>query len=231
MSDLVKSHVIPKFFFRKIKEGRGFYHQLSPNPDTPRKKGQTEPQERLFCKNCDTVTLRDGESYLADVLFETGNLHTLPSPGSINLDRLNYGRIQRCLLSILWRMSLSIQDYFKFVQLDNIHSNRIRNCILNGECFSEAEYSIMCTIPLIDGKSYSDWMLTPCFVETDGNTVYQCLMAGFLFTFIVGSVSLPDDEQKFRLKESGTWTIRRMELATIPWLFEYFSDAVNRTTN
>lgn len=136
-TDLVKSHVIPKFIFRKIKEGKGSYHQISPNPATPRRKRQTELQEPIFCRHCDTVTLRVGEAYLANVLFEKGRLHNVERPGPLNLSGLDYGKVQRCLLSLLWRMSLSHNNYFSLVQLSSNHSTRIRICILESGTFSE----------------------------------------------------------------------------------------------
>lgn len=227
-SDLVKSHVIPKFIFRKIKEGKESYHKISPNPSFVRRKGQEELDERIFCRHCDTVTLRSNESYFANLFFEKGNLHEKIQPGGdhLVLDRIDYGKIQRCLLSILWRMSLAKAEYFNFVQLDDKNSEEIRNCLLSRDAFPETAYPIICTIPTIKGQSYSDWMATPYFADVNGNTVYHCLIAGFFFSFFIGGTPLPEFVTKLTLRNNGTWVINQRDLKDIPSLYEFFAKSI-----
>ena len=223
-TELVKSHIIPKFNFRKLKPGGRSYHMLSLDSVIPTRKGQSELRERLLCKNCDNVILRDGEAYLSNLLFGENGLNKIEGEGAWMLTRLDYGRIQKCLLSILWRMSLSTHEFFRFIQLGEHDSTKLRISILNSNPLPELEYPLTCVVPLIEGKFHSDWMLTPHFIEVDGNQIYHCLIAGYFFSFVVGTAPISPAIRQIVLKENGAWSILRSEVRNMPMLYELFSN-------
>lgn len=227
---LVSSHVIPKFNFRQIKNGNGQYHVLSPDPKAPRRKDQTELREPLLCKYCDTVVVRDGETYLSKLLYgepgTTGITRAINGePAVWTLTNLDFGKVQRALISILWRMHVSKQDFFKQVDLGPKHSEAIRVSILNQTPVGQFDYPVSCAMPLLDGKHYTDILATPDVLRADGNRIYRCLISGFVFSFVIGSAELAVWLRPFVLQEDGTWPIMRDELEKMPAFYEPFARA------
>lgn len=227
---LVLSHIIPKFKFRKIKGKSGQYHVLSANPAAPRRKDQKEFVEPLLCEHCDNVVINDGEKYLAKLLFgEPGAVGVADAiqggTGLWNIE-VDFGRVQRALFSILWRMDVSSQEIFKMVDLGPKHSEALRRSILTGIPLDASAYPISCAMPLLDGTHYSDVMATPHVHRTDNNRFYVCLIAGFVFSFVIGSAGLPPFLRDFILREDGTMPIARDELSRMPALYDVFVQAI-----
>lgn len=224
---LVMSHVIPKFNFRQIKNGSGQYHVLSPDPAVSPRKGQAELQEPLLCKDCDTVVVRDGETYLAKLLYgepgTTGITRAINGgPAVWTLTHLDFGRVQRALLSILWRMHVSKQDFFKQVDLGPKHAEALRVSTLNKTPVGQFDYPVSCAMPLLGGKHYTDVLAIPDVLRADGNRIYRCLISGFVFSFVIGSAGLATWLRPFVLREDGTWPIMRDELEKMPAFYEPF---------
>lgn len=227
---LVKSHVIPKFNFRQIKAaaGGGQYHKMPLDSLLPRSRGQDELQERLLCLKCDTVILREGEANLADLLFGDRGITKmeLHGEGAWTISGLNFGLLQHALLSILWRMHISSLDFFRGINLSCEWSETLRLSILNRKPLGEFFIPVTCTIPLLYGDHHIDWMLTPYSNETEEGVVVVCLVAGFVFSYVLDIVSPPEYVIPFILRENGTWTIIRSDLAKLPQLHSYFNQMV-----
>jgi len=158
-------------------------------------KARPNCRNPFLCKYCDTVVVRDGETYLSKLLYG--------KPGAIGITRaingepavwtptnFDFGRVQRALPSILWRMHVSEQDFFKQVDLGPKHSEAIRVSILNQTPVGQFHYPVSCAMPLLDGKHYTDILAKPDVLRTDGNRIYRCLISGFVFSFVIGSAEL-----------------------------------------
>jgi hypothetical protein len=64
-----------------------------------------------------------------------------------------------------------------------------------------------------------DWILPPDFARVNGNRVYRCLIAGLLFTFIIGTAPL-DARYKPLILRQNQWPIMKAKVEEIPFLFD-----------
>ncbi len=64
-------------------------------------------------------------------------------------------------------------------------------------------------------------MLRPDFKRGFGNRIYRCLIAGYLFTFFVGSARLERNLAALALSET-VWPILKADVTEIPFLREAF---------
>jgi len=220
---LVNSHVIPDFNFKPLKEKEGRFYVLSPDPEKKERKLQRGFTERLLCAECDNVRLGRNETYFAKAL-ERG-----PWPRTTVTNRLiifrdhDYKRTKNCLLSILWRMSISSLELFKDVSLGPKHEEVLRLGLLNDREFAEDEYPISVTAPLIDGKHYADLILQPDSTRIDGNRVYRCVISGLIYTYYVGSGRLDQDLKLLTLRHAE-FPIVKAEVREIPFLAQAFRE-------
>ncbi len=129
----------------------------------------------------------------------------------------DYRRVKNALLSILWRMSLAQDEYFKDVSLGPRHEERLRQVLLNDLMLDENEYAVGLTVPYIDGKHYADWIMPPDFTRLGHNRLYRSLISGLLFTFDVGSAPPDVIIQPLILRETQ-WPILKAEVQEIPFL-------------
>lgn len=228
---LVKSHIIPKFFWKQLKEKYGHYNILSEN-NFDNKKYQKDLTENLFCEHCDTVILSRNEKYLADFLFNKEfefRYETISKSFSI-IYNLDYKLIKIGLLSILWRMSLSNYDIFKLVKLGDKHNEIIRRYIINNEDVKEDIYPIFFTVPLMQGKYYKDFILQPEGYRENGNIYYRCILGGFIFIFVVGSSRITSLDNLMTIKENGSWVVLFIEIDEINFLKNFLGN-VSKTLN
>ena len=221
--ELIRSHIIPKFHWKRLKEKEGFFHILSIDPAKGEKREQREITENLLCSKCDTVILQKNEEHLARVLYGGRRIVFKNEGRFLHLSGFDYVKVKNALLSILWRMSHSSHPYFEEIELGHKHTERIRRIVLNAEKVSESEYPILLTVPLLGGKHYGDWLLPPDFIRCEGNRVYRCLISGFLFGFPVGSAGIPNEWGKLNLKAEGSWCVIMAQVSEIPFLADLCS--------
>lgn len=203
------SHIIPNFQIRMLKRSEIRYYEVSTDPnvkDQPKQRGFTE---RLFCAKCDNVLLQRNEDYFARIL------KSRPLPNTEKTERLlvirdhDYKRTKNFLLSVLWRMSISSLGIFQAVSLGEKHEEAIRVRLLFDQEFDESEYPIIITAPFINGRFHSDLILQPDCIREGGNRVYRAVIAGLLYSFVVGSVKIDSELPGLGLTKDALVIIRK----------------------
>jgi len=216
---LVGSHIIPNFQFKPLKEKDGYFLILSTDPAKKEIKRQKGITEHLLCAECDNVRLSRYEDHVAKVLFGGHPLHGHYTDRLHVISGYDYKKLKNGLLSILWRMSVAQDPYFASVDLGPKHEKRLADVILNDVMLPEEEYPLMLAAPFIQGAVLGDWILPPDFARVHGNRVYRCLIAGLLFTFIVGSAPL-DASYKPLILRQNQWPIIKAKVEEIPFLLD-----------
>lgn len=215
--DLVQSHIIPAFQFKPLKKGDGRYYELSTNPAEKERPGQRGFTEKMLCAECDNVRIQRNEDYFAR-LWNRGPLEAPQQHGRFLIFRdYEYKRVKNCLLSILWRMSLSTHEAFGAVSLGEKHEEILRAGLLADREFAENEYAVTVTTPFFEGEFFEDFILPPDSHRMDGNRLYRCVIAGMLYTFVVGSARIAPALLAMSLRKDE-FPIARMEVKDIPFL-------------
>jgi hypothetical protein len=154
------------------------------------------------------------------ILLTRSGLEVWPSSDRLHVvSGYDYKKVKNGLLSILWRMSVAKDPYFAEVDLGAKHEKRIADVILNDTALPEEEYPVLLTAPFFDGVGLGNWFLPPDFTRAYGNRVYRCLIAGLLFTFIVGSVPVHFTYKPVILRQ-GQWPIIKAKIQEIPFLLD-----------
>ncbi len=216
---LVDSDIIPKFHYKTVKEVEGRFYVLSTDPSKKVIPKQKTITEHLLCRRCDNERLSRYEKHLEEVLFGGYPLEAEHAEPVVVIKGYDYKMVKNCLLSILWRMSLSTDVFFSKVSLGDKHEERLRVTLLNDVELPEEEYPIYAVAPYFDGSNPSDVIMEPDFTRIDGNRVYRCLISGLIFAFFVGSAPLGNVEKSLILR-SKCWPIGRARVEDIPFLYE-----------
>lgn len=219
ITTLVDSHIIPKFHLKPLKEAEGHFYIISSDPTKPELKEQKGVTEHLLCTKCDTERVQRNEEHLARVIFGGYPLDGKQDSRVLRVTGYNYQKVKNGLLSVLWRMSITSDDYFKAVKLGPKHEENIRQALLLDSKFGEEEYPILLTAPFFEGNFLGDWILPPDPARVGHNRVYRCLISGLLFTFFVGSAPLDEKIRPLILREKE-WPIIRANVNEIPFLLD-----------
>lgn len=223
---LVKSHIIPKFMFKKMKdEDKVFYHIVHniDNNDQKIKKTQIEDYDKnILCENCDNKVLGGiYESYAQKALYG-GQLPAEVSPKCINYKNpqdglefsicknFDYKKIKNFYLSILWRASITDRPFFNEVNLGSKHEERIREILLNNEKVSKEEYPIIMTSFMRTDNTLENLIGQPKRIKTmSGLNGYIFLIDSLQFIIFVNSNEhkLPDTIKKISLSEEEITTL------------------------
>lgn len=217
---LVKSHIIPKFMFKKMKDENNVFHEVTYDFKTNHsksKKTQIEDFDKnILCESCDNKILGGiYESYAQKAIYG-GELPAEVSPDCKNYKNPNdgaeysictnidYKKIKNFYLSILWRASITDRPFFKEINLGAKHEERLRQILLNNELVSEDEYPILITSFMRTENSLENLIAQPRRIKTQsGLNGYVFLMDSLQFITYVNSAEhkLTETIKKFSLKK------------------------------
>ena len=114
---LQQSHIIPEFFYKYIYTNDHKFVVVSEDNENKTKIQQKGFREELFCHDCEellsakeTITAK----FFNDIISKNyTNLNAKEISNNILLiEKYNYNEIKKCLLSILWRASISGREEF-----------------------------------------------------------------------------------------------------------------------
>lgn len=218
---LVKSHIISEFLYTPMyDEKTNRYFVISSDAKVPDRTRQIGIYERLLCAECDGKLLGRLEDYAAKVLRGGTRVEYAQVGNELRLHGVDYAKLKLFYLSLLWRMSISTQPFFKEVALGP-HEESIRKMILEGRPGEVDEYGVLCAAPLFDAQHLGDWIMPPDKVRAYGRTVYRCLIGGLLYSFFVGKGELPKPLVERLIQKDGSWSIIREKIERIKFLADW----------
>jgi hypothetical protein len=218
-TDFVDSHIVPRFFWKRIKDN-GQYELTSAATGTS-KKAQKEYKEKLLCKNCDNVVLREYESHLAKLIYIDQEGETAHSKNALHLKGLSYHMLKRSILSIAWRMHHSGLEPYKKISLNDQHEHLIRSYLRKEIELKEDEFPLLIAAPLIDGEGATRFMLTPFTTHFDDMTpILHITLQGMIFSIFLDESFSHPKVQNLILKEDGSLVIPKADILRFPFIRE-----------
>jgi hypothetical protein len=195
---LKKSHIAPNFLYKELKDEDNSFIKAKLDTVTSQKAytGLFEPD--ILCQNCDNVVLGQLETYAYDVLY-TGKIKGFSMKNEITPDGVewvfcegvDYRKFKLFLLSLLWRFSISSNDFYRFVDLGK-HEETIRKMILNGDAGEVLEFP--CSVNSY--RKHTDLpfeiISQPMKHRHNNGICYSVIMGGLLYTFYVSNNLIPD---------------------------------------
>jgi len=218
---LSKSHIIPDFMYKELYDEKHRF-LFTTNLDLKEKKEnlkhlQTGIYEgNILCRNCDNVILGSLERYTANFLYAE-NISKEKSPLLIpqidlkgnrffKVSNADYSKFKLFFLSILWRSSISTNEFFKEIQL-GIHEQIIRKMIIENQPGNIGDYPVI--ISIIDQSSTSpkDYIGQPRLTKYSGHRIALFWTSSLLFGVLISSHKKPSELIDMALNPSGDFLL------------------------
>ena len=201
-SRLQISHIVPEFLFRPMYDEQHRFHVLDTQTDLRTWRMQKGIKERMLCAECEQ-RLSKYEHYTAAMLRGNTTIRAQSSNTHVFISGIDYRLLKLCLLSILWRASVTKQEFFKLVKLGP-HEEKVRKMIVEERPGTAAEYGCIVAFTTLDGESLADTMFNPEPMRWAGRRFYKFYFASAVWTFYCDSRPAPEHLRRRFLQENGT---------------------------
>jgi hypothetical protein len=226
-SPLQDSHIIPEFLYEELYDKIHRFHVVPFDASKPERFKQQGLYEKLLCEVCEQK-FSVWEKYAKEAFCEGTGIKIEQSGGLFKLSNLDYHKFRLFLLSLLWRMGVSTQDFFKLVNLGGKHEEILRLALLNKDPLEPLQYPCLMSIVHKNGKlPFSQLSTQPVHMKSDGKHCYCVVISGMLFHFYVTSHSLPAIFADACINKKNEMCIVITEVQKIPFLVEYVSNLGN----
>jgi len=226
-SPLRDSHIIPEFLYKELYDKLHRFHIIPFDASEPEHFKQKGLYEKLLCEACEQK-FSVWEKYAKEAFCEGTGITIEQSGELFKLSNLDYRQFRLFLLSLLWRMGVSSQDFFKLVNLGSEHEEILRRTLLNENPLEPLQYPCLMSIVHNNGKlPFNQLSTQPMHMKSDGKHCYCVVISGMLFQFYVTSHSLPAIFAHACISKKNEMRIVINEVQKIPFLAEYVSNIGN----
>jgi hypothetical protein len=195
-SPLRRSHIYPKFAFKRLKEGGRSFHEFS------EARGGWDPRpkedgfwEYMLCDRCEQRLSRFESDVAREI--EEGLFDELSWSNSrtINFRTVeSYASFKLFTISILWRSSVAQRNGFEEFALGETHEQRLRSMLIEDRPGEPWEYGCVVAAPqlIIEGVTSARPPLTSIpekfrLLDEVGLRCVRMIVDGVAFHFVVGS--------------------------------------------
>lgn len=237
---LNKSHIIPDFYYRdcELYDGNHQLRIMKADGNVPKfipdkKRINTGIYDRnILCSTCDNERLGKLESYLRPFFFG-GQIGVEGNPvfknfidpkgkKFIQLTNISYLKAKLGLLSILWRASISKQEFFKSVTLDSTTKEELRLMLLNQDPSEISRFPVVCLSIIGQNKSFLQVIAAPQKMKNQYGSGFVFLMGGIFFLFYISHNFYNDDLERNTISPTNKMTIFEIEEDGMGWILSYF---------
>jgi len=199
---LKKSHIIPQFMHKGLRDGDGKFFRISIDDFSKSQAIYTgEFESDILCQECDNNILGGLEGYASRLLYggqlykgeniKFENRKNQYGVAMTNISGIDYEKFKLFLLSLLWRASISNRNFYQQVDLGP-HEDIIRKMILGGNPDDYKQYPCLIATYLNHKELPPALVGQPIRVKSKDGTRYVFLIGGFIYMFFVSSHAIPD---------------------------------------
>jgi hypothetical protein len=215
---LKKSHIISNFMYKDLYDEKHTLVKvnLATNKESIVQSGEYEKD--ILCKHCDNVVLGQLEGYGKNVLHG-GNIKGISTVNEknqngvswIRCNGIDYKKFKLFLLSILWRCSISSNDYYNSVKLGPFEEI-IREMIIKNDAKRQMDFPCIISTYRQNKNLPHQIISQPRKSRNNaGKTMYSIIIEGFLYTFIVTLDNKDDFVKEIVINEEGEIKILHIE--------------------
>lgn len=116
---LIDAHIIPKSFFKYLKNGDDYlYFFTNVNGEIPQKKSQQGIySKKLVCLDCEKKYFSDCDDYIYKILIKDSIRHQPVKNSGWLINNCNLNKVKYFVYSLLWRANESEADFFDEIKL------------------------------------------------------------------------------------------------------------------
>jgi hypothetical protein len=137
---------------------KNFSVRSSTHPELSKRNRQDGFKEYLLCGNCEE-RFGNFESYAKEMLFSATSPIVIRPSGHYVWTGLGYKRMKLFCMSILWRMGVSADPFYNFVELGS-EEETLRQMLLSDEPGEEWQYGCMIALLRYRGRPLVGTFLT-----------------------------------------------------------------------
>ncbi len=226
-----KSHIIPDFMYKEIYDDKHTIYKVDFEKYGKSSKVQSgEYESNILCSDCDNNIIGKLETYGSWVLY--GPKNNLPKRNEKNQHSVtfsvcrgvDYTKFKLFLLSILWRASISSNQFFEYISLGP-HEETIRQMILNNDAKKDDDYPCWISTYRNNADAPIETVGQPMRQKDNKGTRYTFLLSGILFMFFISKHALPDFISEMGINIQGELRITHMTREQTSKLLGYFFQA------
>lgn len=190
---LIKSHIIPDFFYKGVKDNHGGIIRIDNSNQAQRvdypKSGE---YEKLLCFDCDNKRIGQLDDY-ASSLHGNESLLSFEDQNRQIVFPVTFERYKLFLLSILWRASIAERFFWSSVKLQKELEEQLRIQILERKL--NEEDSFPCIGLRFQDKKIKNpfFVMSPLHYKGDKTEFYTFIFGGYMWVFFKSL----DDYQEF----------------------------------
>lgn len=203
---LSKSHIIPEFNYNILYDDKNFIKKIFLTAIEGIKyvgnvaKGEYE--RSILCVECDSIRIKASEDYVSRLIYAKNPLEVDQQPNCTNYvnqegqefsicTNVDYDRVKRYILSILWRASISSRPFFDGIEMEDPMMEEMRQVILNASNTNFSKWPILITSWLNDPNARRDIIMQPkTYIETIGHR-YCFPIRGVIFNIYTNIEDVP----------------------------------------
>jgi hypothetical protein len=187
---LIEAHIVPKCLLKPLFSPTGPIRSISKDISTyPKRFPIGVYDSNILCAECDN-SFSPWEQYTAELLFETApKYRELAHMGFYSIPEYDYAMLKLCVLSVLWRMSITRQQEYERVSLGQKYENDIRTMLLAKEPGAPDMFSVA-WLQLTDYVG-SGTALGTSPARYKNATIYNLGLPGFVAVIKVGQQQHP----------------------------------------
>jgi len=199
-----KSHILPKFCYKYLKEkDNSFIFFRYPAHKPVDNKFSIEYESGILCLDCENKRLGSLDDYGSKIINNDGfndklsfSLKETPENKFLVISNsfYEYKKFKLFLLSILWRAGISSRKMFAEVKLDSNIEIDLREMILNDNPGKEYEYPCGILLPPMEtlfkkaenfNPHIAGFVISPVTTQINGVSAYQFIIMGTQYIFYI----------------------------------------------
>jgi hypothetical protein len=224
---LVRSHIIPEFFYRAMYDDKHRVISATSDAKQPVEWLQKGLRENLLCRPCENQ-LSVYESY-GKSLFFGGQLDARRGQAhdAYGVERVDYTKFKLLQMSILWRAAVAQSGFFRSVQLGP-HEDKLRQMIFREDPGEPHQYGCMLAA-LFQGNRPFQIVAKPETLRSAGHGHYRFFFGGYLWHYVVSSHSSRFEFSNLFLQPDGRLVFLKMDYHEVPELAEGARQLIKRS--
>ena len=200
---LVRAHIIPKGFFRRLRDGQNAPQLLSNVENAfPKRAPIGVYDAEILCGDCES-RFGDWDQYAQELLAESPassvKLHHNGQVAAWEVAKYDYDKLKLFFVSLLWRASVSVQSFYGRVRLGQ-HEAQAKELIVNQEPGSPDDFAV--TLSKFD-HILGETILDPHPEKWEGVNYYRFYLGGYVAYIKADKRPAPHPLADFALSPAG----------------------------
>ena len=225
-ANLCSSHIIPEFLYASLYDEKHRFHVISTDPHRPDRMAQKGIYEKLLCNNCEQ-SLSKLELYTSKILSGKSPVLVSQESNILHVSNIDYKKLKLFQLSVIWRASVSVNNFFKHINLGK-HEEVIRKLLLSGNPGFTWQYGcVMCAL-IANDKVISSLMIQPGCFKLHGHVAYRFVFGGFMWIYIISNHPPSSVIQSAFVCPQGTMPILMRSIESVKYIESFASELFHK---